>query len=247
MPKIFAIADLHLSFSCPEKDMAFFGETWEGYTDKIEKNWIEKISPEDLVLIAGDISWAMKDEVRIDLAWIDKLPGKKLLLKGNHDYWWGSLSKVHSYLPPSISVIQNNTFDFHNVSIGGSRLWDTEEYNFSSFIEFKENPKAKEKLIQQDLEEKIFQRELSRLDLSLSKLNPNAKYRIAMTHYPPISAELEDSKASKLLEKHNIDVCVFGHLHNLQQKASLFGEKNGIQYLLTSCDYLNFNPIEIII
>lgn len=247
MPRIFAIADLHLSFSCPEKDMAFFGKTWEHYTDKIKENWRKKISEEDLVLIAGDISWAMKDEVTLDLAWIDALPGKKLLLKGNHDYWWSSLKKVYSLLPPSISVIQNNSFDFHDVTIGGSRLWDTSEYNFSSFIEFKENPKQKEKLIQQDLQEKIFLRELSRLDTSLSTLNPKAKYRIAMTHYPPISADLKDSAASKLLEKHNIDICIFGHLHNVQKKAPLFGEKNDIQYLLTSCDYLNFDPIEIVL
>lgn len=244
--KIFALADLHLSFSCPEKDMAFFGKTWEGYTDKIEKNWKQKISEKDLVLIAGDISWAMNDEVQIDLAWIDKLPGKKVLIKGNHDYWWGSLKKVYQYLPPSISVIQNNTFEYKNISIGGSRLWDTQEYNFSQFIDFQDNPKEnKEKLIQQELQEKLFERELKRLELSLANLNPKAKMRIAMTHYPPISFDLKESKASKILERYKIDVCIFGHLHNIKKEASLFGEKNGVRYQLTSCDYLNFDPIEI--
>lgn len=246
--KIFALADLHLSFSCPDKDMAFFGKIWEGYTDKIEKNWKEKISSDDLVLIAGDISWAMKDEVQLDFAWIDRLPGKKVLIKGNHDYWWGSLKKVYEYLPPSISVIQNNTFDYKGISIGGTRLWDTTEYHFNQFIEFQENPKAnKEKLIQQDLEEKIFDRELKRLELSLSSLDPKAKVRIAMTHYPPISFDLKDSKASKILEKYNVDVCIFGHLHNIKKDTKLFGSKNGIEYLLTSCDYLDFDPIEIVL
>lgn len=245
--KIFALADLHLSFSVPEKNMAFFGEVWEGYTDKIEKNWKEKITDDDLILIAGDISWAMKEEVQLDLAWIDQLPGTKVIIKGNHDYWWGTLKKVYEYLPPSIHVIQNDVFNHKGISIGGSRLWDSKEYNFHKFIDFQENPRQKEteEKIQEDLQEKIFERELKRLELSLSKLDPKAKKRICMTHYPPVSWDLKDSKASKILEKHSIDICVFGHLHNVKKEAKLFGEKNGIEYLLTSCDYLNFDPIQI--
>jgi len=227
--------------------MAFFGDVWKGYTDKIEKNWKNKITDDDLVLIAGDISWAMGQEVKLDLDWIDALPGKKVMIKGNHDYWWASLKKVYEVLPESISVIQNNVFNYKGITIGGARLWDTKEYNFNEFVNFVENPNEnkKEKLIQQDLQEKIFEKELKRLELSLKELDPTANKRICMTHYPPISWDLNDSKASKILEKYKVDLCVFGHLHNIKKDRKLFGQKNGINYLLTSCDYLDFDPIEL--
>src|SRR5690348_10918520 len=127
---IWVLSDPHLSFGVPSKDMATFGPTWERYAEKIQMHWKEKISPRDLVLIPGDISWAMKlTEALPDLQWIDALPGKKVILRGNHDHWWGSLAKLSQAMPPSISVIQNNaiTWETNNktrVAIGGSRLWD---------------------------------------------------------------------------------------------------------------------------
>ncbi len=245
---IWALSDLHLSISVPSKKMDVFGPTWEDYANKIEGNWKAHIQKEDLVLLPGDLCWAMKlDQALIDLQWVDALPGTKVLIKGNHDYWWDSPAKMKKIFPPSIHFIQNDSFDWHDVTIGGARLWDTEEYNFHSFIEFRENPLEK-KSHAKNLEEekKIFLRELERLELSLSKLNPHAKTRIAMTHYPPISADLQDSLASKILEKHRISVCVFGHLHNVKKDKQLFGEKGGVKYLFTSCDYLDFIPMRIL-
>jgi len=246
---IWAIADLHLSFGTPGKEMDVFGEQWQGWTKKIEANWRALIHETDLVLIAGDISWAIKPEdAAADLNWIHQLPGTKVILRGNHDYWWTSLSKVEKVLPPSLKMIQNNVYNWNEVSIGGARLWDTTEFNFLPFINFADNSRAN-KLAERDHggeeAERIFLRELTRLELSLKSLNQNASLKIVMTHYPPIGAELHDSRVSTLLEHYKVDICVFGHLHNVKQKSLLFGTKNGITYHLTSCDYLNFTPIKI--
>lgn len=246
---IWALADLHLSFGVPNKEMDLFGEQWKGHAASIQKNWIANINPSDLVLIPGDISWAMRlDEVQPDLEWIHNLPGTKVILKGNHDYWWGSLGQIKKILPPSIHLIQNNVFHWNDVSIVGARLWDTPEYNFSSFIEYRENPKAQILTAREkdpDEAERIFLRELGRLELSLKCLDARGPIRIAMTHYPPIGTDLKESRASSLLEKYNINTCVFGHLHSVKKGIPLFGKKNGIRYLLTSCDYLDFQPLKI--
>ncbi|MEZ5315129.1 MAG: metallophosphoesterase [Chlamydiales bacterium] len=242
---IWAIADLHLSFGVPKKTMEVFGEDWVNHTEKLKSNWVDLVKPDDLVLIAGDISWATSlAEAKVDLDWIDALKGTKVMIKGNHDSWWSSLSKVQSILPPSIHLIQNNVFDWAEYSIGGARLWDTEEYRFDSYINFRENPVllSKEKKINQ---EKIFERELVRLELSLKALNPRALKRLVMTHYPPISTELLPSRSTALLEKYHVDVCVFGHLHSLKRELPLFGLYNGIEYHLTSSDYLSYKPLLI--
>lgn len=250
MSTIWALADLHLSFGVPNKEMDVFGPSWQDWTKRIEENWKTLVKEEDLVLIAGDISWAMRlFEAIPDLKWIDALPGTKVIIKGNHDLWWNSLAQIQKVLPASIHLIQNNAFHWKDVSIAGSRLWDSSEYQFSSYIEYVKNPKAK-KLSSVDDNQKendqIFQRELLRLETSLKCLSPNAKIRLAMTHYPPISGDLQPSKASMLLEKYGIQACVFGHLHNVKQDMSLFGKKNQVHYYLTSCDYLNFTPIKIL-
>lgn len=247
---VWAIADLHLSFGVPNKEMDVFGEEWIDYTNKIKQNWCSKISPNDLVLIPGDISWAMHpEEARKDLEWIDHLPGTKIIIRGNHDYWWTSLSKIEKILPPSIHLIQNNAIFWEDFAIAGSRLWDTSAYNFGEYIDFQPNARTKPLTAQdKDMNEadRIYQRELSRLELSLKCLNKHPeKTRIVMTHYPPIGADLKESTASRLLEKYKVRTCVFGHLHRVKKNIPMFGEKNGIQYLLTSCDYLDFNPIKI--
>lgn len=247
--RIFAIGDLHLSFGVANKRMDVFGPLWEGHAEKIATRWKEIIHPEDLVLIPGDISWAMRLEDAVpDLQWIDSLPGTKVMIKGNHDFWWDSLKKITNVLPPSIHLIQNNAFHWKDVAIGGARLWDTPEYSFGEFIDFKENPREKkpnkEEIIQEDLSEKLFNRELERLSNSLKVMNKDVRIRIAMTHYPPIGAKMEPSRASQILEQNQIQVCVFGHLHNLNRKVP-FGERNGVRYVLTSCDYLDFRPVQI--
>lgn len=247
---VFALADLHLSLNNPDKKMDAFGEPWVNYTDKIAKNWKDKIKDEDLVLIPGDISWALRpEEARSDLEWIDKLPGQKVLLRGNHDYWWTSLSKIEKILPPSLHLIQNNAFYWNGIAIGGTRLWDSPEYSFDGFINFVENPKAK-KLSEEKYDpkeaERIFERELLRLELSLKKMDPKASLRIAMTHYPPIGADLRPSQTSKLLEKYQVNICVFGHLHNVKKDSLPFGKAGNTQFHLVSADLLDFCPLKIV-
>jgi len=254
---IWALSDPHLAFGVPSKTMESFGPSWEKYAERIAQHWREKVSMEDLVLVPGDISWAMRlDEALVDLRWIDGLPGKKVLLKGNHDHWWGSLSKLQAVLPSTIQVVQNNSLTFtakggRKIAIGGSRLWDTAEYSFHPFIEFQENPLARRKSEQElareeENEEKIFNRELERLRLSLQQLDPMADLRIAITHYPPIGADLAPSRASSILEEFKIDYCIFGHLHNVKPHSLPFGTARGVRYIFASCDYINFSPLLII-
>lgn len=244
---IWALSDLHLSLSNPAKDMSFFGPVWENYAQKIQSNWLDCIQADDLVLIPGDISWARTlDEAQVDLQWIHNLPGTKLLLKGNHDSWWASSAKMEKALPSSIHFIQNNVFNWKGVTIGGSRLWDTDEYNFSSFIEFRENPRERKNLNAPETDLKLFQKELERLRLSLQQLDQNASLKIALTHYPPIGADLKPSAASKILEEFKVDICVFGHLHSIPKGRVPFGTSNGVQYIFASCDYVEFKPILIV-
>jgi uncharacterized protein len=246
---IWAIADLHLALGVPSKVMDIFGEPWVGYTKKIYDHWTGSVHPEDLVLIPGDISWAMKlEDARQDLNWIHQLPGTKVLLRGNHDYWWTSLRQIEMILPPSIHLIQNNAYFWKDVCIGGARLWDTSEYSFHSYVNYVENPQAKKLVEEKDASneaEKIFLRELSRLETSLKEMTKKGGKRIVMTHYPPIDAELKNSLTSALLEKYHVNICVFGHLHNVKKNIPLFGEKNGIKYYLTAADYLDFKPLKI--
>jgi predicted phosphohydrolase len=240
--KIFAIADLHLSFSTPGKSMDIFGEAWINHPEKVKKNWLELIGPEDLVLIPGDISWAKPLEDAIpDLQWIEDLPGTKVLTKGNHDYWWPSASKLAALPFKTLHFIQHDSFNMGDISIAGTRLWDTPEYDFSEFYPslpiINHPPKPDDA--------KIFQRELLRLEESLKTLSQNAAIRIAMVHYPPIGPDLKSSLTSDLLEKYKIDICVFGHLHGLTKEIP-FGKMGGVSYHLVSCDYLKCKPLRIL-
>ena len=153
------------------KDMSFFGPSWENYANKIEENWKDCVKQEDLVLVPGDITWASTlEEAKIDLDWIDKLPGTKVLIKGNHDYWWASNAKMEAALPPSIHSIYNNAFHWKDVSIGGGRLWDTSEYNFNEFIEFKENTRENKKAPPSKEEiDKQFAKEVERLKTKIGR------------------------------------------------------------------------------
>ncbi|MFY7843250.1 MAG: metallophosphoesterase [Rhabdochlamydiaceae bacterium] len=250
MTNIWAIADLHLSFGVKNKSMDLFGPKWLNHSEKIQKNWEERISANDVVLIAGDISWAMSlEEAMADLDWLDRLPGKKVLIKGNHDFWWPSLAKLNSLHFSSLNFVYNNACQLGDISVAGTRLWDTKEYNYNPFIQFvplKEKSKKTEQEIEKMIKEneKIFNKELTRLEISLSQLNPSASLKIAMTHYPPIGAHLLNSQASSLIEKYGVTLCVFGHLHNIKEKLPLL-KKGEVTYFLTACDYLDFCPIKI--
>ena len=229
--------------------MDVFGDHWHDHDKKIRKSWEAVIQPDDLVLIPGDISWAMKiKDVIPDLEWIDSLPGTKVMIRGNHDYWWGTQSKVAEVLPPTIHAIHNNVYKWNNFEIGGVRLWDS-DFSFNEFIEFKENPRANKILLEQaeNHEEnlRIYNRELIRLEMSLKCFKDPDCQRIVMTHYPPVDDQMNPSPASDLLEKYNVSICVFGHLHNVPHGALPFGEKRGVRYVFASCDYLDFKPIKI--
>lgn len=246
---VWALSDFHLSFGTPNKSMEVFGPHWNQWIDKMSKACHSLIKQEDLLLVPGDISWASSlEQVLPDLLWIHSLPGTKLLLKGNHDYWWPSKTKLEQILPPSVHALHNDAFKWKGIAIAGARLWDTPEYSFSSLVNAQElsvDAKQSEEASKQD-NEKIFQRELIRLRMSLDALPKEAERVIVMTHYPPIGLDLKPSRTSLLLDEYPIDYCVFGHLHNLNTRGPLFGKAGTITYLLTSCDYLDFTPLKIL-
>jgi len=244
--KIYAIGDLHLSHSI-NKPMDIFGPQWKDHHHQIAANWKEKVTDKDLVLIPGDLSWAMHlEEAKADLQWIDQLPGKKVLLKGNHDYWWSSITQFRNLVKgSSLFPIQYDAATFGQVTIGGTRLWTTPDVG----IIYADPLNASQTSgVQDDLtkgqEEKIFKRELGRLEASLSALSDKAELRIAMTHFPPTNESGKDTLLTRTFEKHNIDICVFGHLHSLNLPPGLTWDyvKNSIRYVLVSCDAVGFSP-----
>ncbi len=249
---VFALGDLHLAIGCPEKDMGIFGEHWKGYMDKMAAKWRELVTDEDLVLIPGDISWALKaEDAKVDLEWIDQLPGTKVMIRGNHDLWWGSLKKVKELSPPSIIPLHHTATTWNNISIAGTRLWDSpDEYSFKKYTAWPPDPTNEEEAhkLEAEMEQdrKIFEREMGRLEMACKALDQKAEKRIVMTHYAPIGSDLEDSRASHLLEQYHVDICIFGHLHGIDPATPLFGEKNGIQYLLVAADYVDFTPIKLL-
>ncbi len=254
--KIFAIGDLHLSHS-GEKPMDIFGSQWKNHTDKIAKNWKTLVDDGDLVLIPGDLSWAMRlEEATADLQWIDDLPGKKVLIKGNHDYWWSGISRIRDQCKgSSLFLLQNDSFTFGQVTIGGTRMWEGPDIDLSYYdpleglttnnqrplsFEGSEEERARE--------EKIFKRELGRLELSLASMDKRASLRIVMTHFPPTNESGKDTILTRILEAHKIDICVFGHLHSLELPYGKTWdyEKNNVRYVLASCDAVKFSPYYLI-
>ena len=232
---IYTIGDLHLSFK-ENKPMSVFGENWNHHDEKIRKDWLEKVKNEDLVVLPGDFSWAMylKDTDE-DFKYINELPGKKLLLKGNHDYWWETLTKMREFLKENnfegIDFLYNNSYEYEGKVIVGARGWtmtDTEE----------------------DI--RLFKREAMRLELSIQdgikKYGEDKEY-IAFTHYPPIikstliNNELNDML--RILMKYNIKKCYYGHLHSTSIKEAVEGEHFGINFKLVSADGLDFKLIKI--
>lgn len=243
---IWAIGDLHLSFGVPNKEMDIFGDLWSGHAEKMRNFWDACVKPEDIVLIPGDISWAKKlDEAIIDLQWIEGRPGTKVLIRGNHDYWWDSLSKVRSALPKSLHVVQNDVFFSEGIAVAGARLWETDEYGFDDVIAYSGTP-SRGKPAEVGESAKIYARELGRLEASLKQLPQNASVRIALTHYPPIGLDLAPTPAAKLFEQYGVSTVVFGHLHAIKPGiSSLFGAARGVDYILASSDWLRFAPKKI--
>lgn len=226
--RCFAISDLHLSF-VSEKPMDRFGPHWERHWEKVERSWRERITPDDLVLVPGDHSWALKlDEARQDLEWISQLPGHKVLVRGNHDYWWQSLGKVRKAFP-GLTFLQNDAARFGDAALCGTRGWDLPGKNGFETEE----------------DEKIYRREVERFKLALNSLDKTAPYRIALLHYPPLFPFRRESEFTQLMETHRIDICVYGHMHQGGGVKAFQGEQNGVHYYLVSCDMIGFEPIEI--
>ncbi|MDE6583192.1 MAG: metallophosphoesterase [Clostridia bacterium] len=229
--KIFAISDLHLSVNNP-KPMDIFGPTWEGYVDKIFSDWKAKVSEDDLVLMAGDFSWAMRlEETKSDFDMLKSLPGKKVIIRGNHDYWWKSISAVRNILPVGFYAIQNDAIKFDDYIICGTRLWNLPDVG----------------KVMTEENEKIYKRELIRLELTLQtavKLKTGDEKIVCMLHYPPYTFKEEDNEVTALLEKYGVHKVVYGHIH-AYCKQNLVLNKHGIDYFLTSCDLVGNKLIEI--
>ena len=243
---IWAIADLHLSFGVAGKEMHVFGPEWIEHDKKIKEYWDTHVCPDDLVLIPGDISWAMKlDEAKADLDWIDARPGTKVFIRGNHDYWCAAPTKVRKALPSSMHLVWSDAFLWKDVAICGTRLWDSPEYDFGAFIEMRKPIKEAAKDKPPEDHESVFKREVLRLEMALNAMSKTAHLKIAMVHYPPIGANLEPSIVSNMLEKAGVNICVFGHLHSVRPESKLFGTKNGIAYHFVACDWLGFKLLKI--
>ena len=227
MPRIFAIGDLHLSLSVENKAMDVFGPGWANHVDRLREGWQDTVGEGDLVLIPGDISWGLRlEEAEADLAFIHGLKGTKILLRGNHDYWWIGYSKVQSLLPPDMKAIQNNALRWGDAIVGGTRGWNTPLS--ADFSESKDR--------------KIFEREKLRLDLSLRAMDAQGEgLRIVMLHYPPFSEKGEPTDFAKALAG-RADRCVYGHLHGRSCLGGFEGNWEGTEYALVSADHLRFVP-----
>jgi len=223
--KIYAISDLHISTNT-NKPMDVFGGNWVGYLDKIFDNWKQKVNNDDIVLIGGDISWAISiEDAKKDLDLLKDLPGKKVFIKGNHDYWWSGIGKVRAILKENEFALQNDCIKFDNVIICGSRCWAVP--GAPDFTE---------------ADEKIYKREAERLKLSfktVEKVREDGDVVIALVHYPPFNVHREDNLFTEIFENNKVDIVVYGHLHGKSVKADKIVYKKGVKYYLTSCDQVD--------
>ncbi len=228
---IYVIGDLHLSFST-NKPMDIFGRNWQNYEEKIKKDWLLKVKPEDTVILPGDFSWAMYlDETEKDFEFINNLPGKKILLKGNHDYWWTTVTSMRKYIKEenfeNIDFLYNNSYEIENKIIAGTKGW-----NISGE--------------QEDI--RLTKREVARLELSIKsgiEKYGNDKEIIVFMHYPPLTKTNIDTDYTRLMKKYGIKRCYYGHLHANSIKDAVEGNVDGIEYKLVSSDGLDFKLLEI--
>lgn len=229
---IFTIGDLHLSFENP-KPMNIFGENWNQHEEKIKKDWVEKVRPEDTVIHPGDFSWAMylKDTLK-DFEYLAALPGKKIMLKGNHEYWWTTITNMKGFLEENhfqdIDFLQNNSFKVEDKIICGTRGW-------SLLGEKTESAK------------KIIDREALRLELSIQDAlaKGSNKEIIVFMHYPPIIKQNLNTEFMQILKKYQIKRCYYAHLHSKSIKEAVEGNIQGIEFKLVSADGLNFKLLKI--
>lgn len=229
---LFAIGDLHLSLNSDKSMEVFRG--WERYTERIEKNWIETVREDDTVVICGDLSWGMSlNESLEDFKFLHRLPGKKIVLKGNHDYWWTTMNKMNAFLEEnslsSISFLHNNAFLVCGISIFGTRGWVNEDSS---------DYKASDK--------KVILREAGRLKASLSAAKELGGEPYAFLHYPPLYNSGRSEEILEVLHSAGVKKCYFGHIHSTASQFAPKGIYHGVDYSLVSADYLSFKPEKVI-
>lgn len=228
---LFAIGDLHLSFAS-DKPMDIFGENWNGYENKLKEHWLDGITDDDTVLLLGDTSWALRlAEAKSDLSWLESLPGRKILIKGNHDYWWSSVTKMTTQ-HPGLHFIFNTFETYGDIAICGTRGWVS--------------PPESGEMPEEDM--KIYERELMRFEHSLKAAQKAGftKY-LAILHYPPHNDKKQPNGFIDLCRAYGVDHVLYGHLHTPSGfESGLMGEHDGIRYTLTSSDYLDFKPLRVL-
>ena len=221
---LYAIGDTHLSFSA-NKPMDVFGGGWEGYVDKLSQG-LGVLKEEDTLVLCGDISWGMSlEEARADFAFLDALPGRKLILKGNHDYWWNTASKMSRFFAQegftTLNILHNNSYTYGPYALCGTRGWFYEEE-------------------QDGHNEKVFNRELIRLEAYLKAAGEGEK--ICFLHYPPIYRGYRCPEIIRLLEQYGVSRCYYGHLHGGSHRLAVEGRQGSVEYHLVSADFLRFQP-----
>lgn len=225
---LYAIGDLHLSFGS-DKPMDVFGPLWEGYVDRLRAG-LSVIKPEDTTVLLGDLSWAMDlDAAKEDFAFISAIPGRKIIVKGNHDYWWTTAAKFDRFCEENgfenMFVLNNNCYQYGDLALCGTRGWFFEEDGHSAH------------------DEKVFNRELMRLEASLKTAGDREK--LCFLHYPPIYRGYYCAPIVELMKAYKVRQCIYGHLHSDSHKLAITGTYEGITYRLVSADYTGFHPIPL--
>lgn len=239
---IYALSDLHLAYGIPQKTMEAFGKSWENYMARIEESWNSVVAPEDLVLVPGDICWATKlNEAVADFEHLNNLNGRKIISRGNHDYWWSTMNKIRAFLIENefstIDFIRNDdVYLEQGAVIAGTRGW-----NFPGVNEFVESDR------------KIYERELIRLNIcidSIKKADPEHKLKWIVTlHYPPLTKQHHSSGFTEILKEAGVDTCIYGHLHGLGHRSVFEGrlDNNPVtEYICAASDYVRFEPVKIL-
>lgn len=226
---LYAIGDLHLCLGAP-KPMDVFGGAWVGYMDKLKKG-LSIITAEDTTVLMGDLSWALDlPSSAADFAWISEIPGRKIILKGNHDYWWSTVAKFNKFCEENgfenLNLLNNNSYDYGDYAICGTRGWFFEE----------------ERSGQHD--EKVFKRELIRLEASLKAAGK--KQKLVFLHYPPRYRGYECPEILALLDKYEVRRCFYGHLHGGSHKLAMEGLWDGVDFKLCAADYIGFAPYKVL-
>ena len=237
---IYAISDLHLSFASP-KPMDIFNPVWKDHPRKLRENWDRMVSPSDIVLLPGDLSWGMTlADARPDLQFVEERPGRKVLTRGNHDFWWQrkATNRIQKTIDKSFTFLQGTSVVMDGVGITGTRGWRLEKWMTMT----EGDPSIQAEVAQS---EKVLARELKYLESGLASIPDSVELKIVMLHFPPFDERLQPNNFTAVLHKYNVDIVVYGHVH-LTGGAWLEGQMDGIRYVMASADVANFVPRLII-